>query len=214
MRALVQRVREASVKVDGRVAGSIGPGCSCSQASAADDDDTDREWLARKIVALRIFDDEAGMMNRSIVDVGGDDSRRQPVHAVRVDEKGRASVVVRRGAARARAARVRRNSSPRSRAALGKPVATGDFGADDAGRARQRRAGDDLARFARARVAIDPARVCRALAVDAVAPRPEREHQEQAADHGDVLQEHACWSSRPWPVHRPEVVEEDRGDAA
>ena len=72
MRVLVQRVREATVTVDGRTAGAIGSGLLVLAGVAADDGDDDREWLARKVVALRIFDDDAGTMNRSIVDAGGD----------------------------------------------------------------------------------------------------------------------------------------------
>ncbi len=72
MRALIQRVREARVTVTDRVTGAIGPGLLVLAAVAADDTDADREWIARKIVALRIFDDAAGVMNRSIVDSGGD----------------------------------------------------------------------------------------------------------------------------------------------
>ena len=71
MRALIQRVREAAVVVDGGVVGAIGPGLLVLAAVAADDTAADREWLARKIVALRIFDDDAGMMNRSVADIGG-----------------------------------------------------------------------------------------------------------------------------------------------
>ena len=71
MRALIQRVREARVTVADRVTGAIGPGLLVLAAVAADDADADREWLARKIVALRIFDDDAGVMNRSVVDGGG-----------------------------------------------------------------------------------------------------------------------------------------------
>jgi D-tyrosyl-tRNA(Tyr) deacylase len=71
MRALIQRVCEAAVRVDGRVVGAIGPGLLVLAAVAADDNDADREWLARKIVALRIFDDDAGVMNRSVADIGG-----------------------------------------------------------------------------------------------------------------------------------------------
>ena len=72
MRALIQRVREARVTVGDRVTGAIGPGLLVLAAVAADDTDADREWIARKLVALRIFDDAAGVMNRSIVDSGGD----------------------------------------------------------------------------------------------------------------------------------------------
>ena len=71
MRALIQRVREASVRVGDRNVGAIGPGLLVLAAMAADDGDEDRDWLARKIVALRIFDDDEGVMNRSIVDTGG-----------------------------------------------------------------------------------------------------------------------------------------------
>ena len=72
MRALVQRVRDASVAVDGRTVGAIGPGLLVLAGVAADDGDEDRDWLVRKILALRIFDDESGTMNRSVVDIDGD----------------------------------------------------------------------------------------------------------------------------------------------
>jgi len=71
MRALIQRVREARVGVGERTVEAIGPGLLVLAAVAADDADTDREWIARKIVALRIFDDDEGVMNRSVVDIGG-----------------------------------------------------------------------------------------------------------------------------------------------
>lgn len=71
MRALVQRVGEARVAVAGRVTGAIGPGLLVLAGMAADDTADDRDWLVRKIVQLRIFGDDAGVMNRSVVDVGG-----------------------------------------------------------------------------------------------------------------------------------------------
>ncbi len=71
MRALLQRVAEASVRVDGRTVGAIGRGLLVLAGVAADDGDEDIEWIARKIVALRIFGDDAGVMNRSVGDVGG-----------------------------------------------------------------------------------------------------------------------------------------------
>lgn len=71
MRALVQRVREARVTVDGRVTGAIGPGLLVLAGMAADDTPDDRAWLVRKIVQMRIFDDDAGVMNRSVQEVGG-----------------------------------------------------------------------------------------------------------------------------------------------
>jgi D-tyrosyl-tRNA(Tyr) deacylase len=72
VRVLVQRVSEASVSVEGRRVAAIGPGLLVLCGVAADDDDGDRDWLARKIVALRIFSDDVGVMNRSVVDIGGE----------------------------------------------------------------------------------------------------------------------------------------------
>jgi D-tyrosyl-tRNA(Tyr) deacylase len=72
MRALIQRVSEASVRVDGRVVGAIGPGLLVLAGVAVDDTAADRDWLTRKIVAMRIFADDAGVMNRSVQETGGD----------------------------------------------------------------------------------------------------------------------------------------------
>ncbi|HEX6945496.1 MAG TPA: D-aminoacyl-tRNA deacylase, partial [Casimicrobiaceae bacterium] len=57
MRALIQRVRQASVTVEGRVTGAIGPGLLVLAGMREDDTAEDREWMARKIVQMRIFDD-------------------------------------------------------------------------------------------------------------------------------------------------------------
>ena len=71
MRALVQRVKEASVTVGGRVTGAIGPGLLVLAGVGENHAPEDREWLARKIVQMRIFDDTAGVMNRSVAETGG-----------------------------------------------------------------------------------------------------------------------------------------------
>ena len=71
MRALVQRVREASVTVDGRVTGAIGVGLLVLAGITDGDGPDDRDWLVRKIVHLRVFDDAAGVMNRSVREAGG-----------------------------------------------------------------------------------------------------------------------------------------------
>jgi D-tyrosyl-tRNA(Tyr) deacylase len=71
LRALVQRVREASVSVDGRIAGAIGPGLLVLAGVGNGDEPEDRDWLARKIVQLRIFDDDTGIMNLSVAETGG-----------------------------------------------------------------------------------------------------------------------------------------------
>lgn len=72
VRAVVQRVGEAAVSVDGKRVAAIGPGLLVLCGVAAADAAVDAEWLARKITSLRIFDDDAGVMNRSLVDTGGD----------------------------------------------------------------------------------------------------------------------------------------------
>ena len=71
MRALVQRVSSASVTVDGATTGEIGPGLLVLVCAMAGDTDEQSAWLARKIANLRIFKDDAGRMNRSLVDTGG-----------------------------------------------------------------------------------------------------------------------------------------------
>src|SRR5207248_6375203 len=72
MRALLQRVREASVVIGGSTVASIGHGLLVLCGVSPADTDADRTWLSRKIVSLRIFDDDAGVMNRSIVEAGGE----------------------------------------------------------------------------------------------------------------------------------------------
>jgi D-tyrosyl-tRNA(Tyr) deacylase len=72
MRVVLQRVAKASVEVDGRIVGAIGPGLLVLAAAAADDTDDDRDWLARKVVQLRVFADDDGTMNRSVRDAGGE----------------------------------------------------------------------------------------------------------------------------------------------
>ena len=71
MRALIQRVSSASVTVDGAVTGEIGPGLLVLVCAMRGDTEKQSEWLAQKIVKLRIFKDEEGRMNRSLADAGG-----------------------------------------------------------------------------------------------------------------------------------------------
>jgi D-tyrosyl-tRNA(Tyr) deacylase len=71
MRLVIQRVREASVTVDGTITGQIGAGLLVLAGCAPTDDEAALTWLARKLVNLRIFSDENGQMNRSVLDIGG-----------------------------------------------------------------------------------------------------------------------------------------------
>ena len=72
MRALIQRVSHASVTVDGRVVGQIGRGFVILLGVTHTDGRAEATWLAAKIAGLRVFDDEAGKMNRALADVGGE----------------------------------------------------------------------------------------------------------------------------------------------
>ncbi|WP_353643459.1 D-aminoacyl-tRNA deacylase [Mesorhizobium sp. WSM2239] len=71
MRALIQRVSSAFVAVDGQTAGEIGPGLLVLVCAMQGDGEKESEWLARKVVNLRIFRDDARRMNRSLLDTGG-----------------------------------------------------------------------------------------------------------------------------------------------
>lgn len=72
MRVVVQRVREASVTIDGALHSSIGPGLFILVGVESGDTDADVTWLASKCAGLRIFDDADGVMNRNVSDSGGE----------------------------------------------------------------------------------------------------------------------------------------------
>lgn len=71
LRAVVQRVAEASVRVDGAVVGAIGRGLAVLVGVGTGDTDADAAHLAEKVINLRVFPDESGQMNRSVLDVRG-----------------------------------------------------------------------------------------------------------------------------------------------
>jgi D-tyrosyl-tRNA(Tyr) deacylase len=127
MRAVIQRVSEAAVTVDGRARGRIGTGLMVLLAAGEGDTDADADFMARKLAELRIFEDEAGKMNRSVEDVGG---------AVLVvsqftlygDTRGGRRPSFTRALASGPAARLVDDVCRRLRA-RGLPVQTGEFGA-------------------------------------------------------------------------------------
>ena len=71
MRLVIQRVSEARVEVDGKITGAIGRGLVVLAAVARSDTEADADYLAEKLVGLRVFPDESGKMNRSVVEIGG-----------------------------------------------------------------------------------------------------------------------------------------------
>jgi D-tyrosyl-tRNA(Tyr) deacylase len=128
MRALVQRVREASVTVEGAECARIGAGLLVLAGITAADTPDDREWLARKILQLRIFDDEAGVMNRSVLEAGGDVLAVSQFTLYASTRKGNRPSYV--AAAPPEIARPAFDGFVRSLSEqLGKPVPTGVFGA-------------------------------------------------------------------------------------
>jgi D-tyrosyl-tRNA(Tyr) deacylase len=128
MRAVLQRVSEASVTVSERITGEIGPGFLILLGVGEGDTATDVAWLVGKILPMRVFEDEDGKMNRSILDTGG------------------GALVVSQFTLHARTKKGTRPSFDRAArpevaiplyerfvaelsAGLGKPIATGEFGA-------------------------------------------------------------------------------------
>ena len=71
MRCVVQRVSEASVAVNGETVGAVGPGLMVLIGVSTEDTDADLKYMTEKVPNLRIFDDENGVMNRSVLDAGG-----------------------------------------------------------------------------------------------------------------------------------------------
>ena len=71
MRAVIQRVTEAKVEVEGKIVGQVGKGLLVYLGVGTADTETDAQFMAEKLANIRIFSDEAGKMNRSVIDVGG-----------------------------------------------------------------------------------------------------------------------------------------------
>lgn len=128
MRAVIQRVSQASVTIAGSVKGEIGPGMAVLLAVEEADTAEDIEWLSGKIVRLRIFDDNAGVMNRSVQEVGGDILLISQFTLFASTKKGNRPSYTR--AARPEiAVPLYERFLARLTQDLGKPVPTGEFGA-------------------------------------------------------------------------------------
>jgi D-tyrosyl-tRNA(Tyr) deacylase len=129
MRAVLQRVSHASVTIDGTVKSKIGEGLLVLLGCENADNMEDISWLTHKIANLRIFDDEAGVMNKSILDVGGDILVVSQFTLWASYKKGNRPSYLRAGSHEVTVplyeAFVREMEKE-----IGKPVMTGEFGAD------------------------------------------------------------------------------------
>ena len=129
MRILIQRVRRASVGIGGSVRSSIGGGLLVLVGIGPDDGEDDVRYLCEKLVMLRIFDDEAGVMNRSVVDAGGDALVVRQFTLYASTCKGNRPSYVRAAGPEAAVPLYERFVAVTGKL-LGRPVQTGVFGAD------------------------------------------------------------------------------------
>lgn len=129
MRALIQRVSQASVTIAGLEKSRIGPGLLVLLGIEEMDDATDSDWLARKIASMRIFSDAEGQMNRSVQDIGGELLVVSQFTLFAGTKKGNRPSFIR--AARPETAiPLYEQFVENLRQVSGCPVATGEFGAD------------------------------------------------------------------------------------
>lgn len=129
MRAVLQRVSHASVTIDGTVRSSIGEGLLVLLGCENADTMEDISWLTHKIANLRIFDDEAGVMNKSILDIGGDILVVSQFTLWASYKKGNRPSYLRAGSHEVTVPLYEAFVKDMERE-LGKPVMTGEFGAN------------------------------------------------------------------------------------
>ena len=129
MRVVIQRVSEASVTIGGVVRGKIGAGLLVLVAFEESDNDEDFEWLSGKIVRLRVFDDEAGVMNQSVQEVDGEILLVSQFTLYGSTKKGNRPSYI-RSARPEIAVPLYERLIARLSSDLGKPIQTGEFGAD------------------------------------------------------------------------------------
>lgn len=129
MRVLIQRVNRASVLIDGEIERSIEQGLVVLVGIEDEDSDEDVEFLCKKITNLRIFDDENGVMNKSVLDIDGDIMLVSQFTLHASTKKGNRPSYI-KAAKPDFAIPIYNNFISRITKALGKPIRTGDFGAD------------------------------------------------------------------------------------
>lgn len=129
MRIVIQRVKHASVTIDGREKSAIGMGFLILLGIEEADTQEDADWLCKKVAGLRVFDDADGIMNRSIIDVDGEALVVSQFTLMASYKKGNRPSYI-RAAGHAHAIPLYEYFCQALEAALGKSIGTGEFGAD------------------------------------------------------------------------------------
>ena len=129
MRTVIQRVSKASVTIEGTVKSAIGKGFLVLIGICEEDSLEDVEWLVKKIANLRVFDDEEGVMNHSIMDIGGEILVVSQFTLFASYKKGNRPSWFRAGS-HEHSIPLYESFCSKLSEAIGKPVGTGEFGAD------------------------------------------------------------------------------------
>lgn len=129
MRIVIQRVSGASVSIKGTMKSAIQQGFLILLGIGEDDSEDDIEWLVKKVVNLRVFDDEQGVMNKSILDINGEILVVSQFTLMASYKKGNRPSYI-RAAGHEISIPLYQQFCERLRTQLGKEVATGEFGAD------------------------------------------------------------------------------------
>ena len=129
MRIVIQRVKEASVTINGNKKSEIEQGLLVLLGVCEEDTKEDAEWLARKVAALRVFDDSEGVMNRSVLDISGEIMVVSQFTLFASYKKGNRPSWL-RAARHEISIPLYEYFCSQVSSLIGKPVATGEFGAD------------------------------------------------------------------------------------
>lgn len=129
MRVVIQRVTEASVTINGKIKSAIQHGFMILLGIEESDNQEDIEWLCKKITALRVFDDEQGVMNKSIMDVNGEILLVSQFTLMASTKKGNRPSYI-KAAKPEISIPLYEDFCKTLTASLGKPIGTGEFGAD------------------------------------------------------------------------------------
>ena len=129
MRIVIQRVSKASVTINQQVKSSIGPGYLILLGIGKEDTEEDANWLVNKVISLRIFDDEMGIMNRNILDMNGEILVVSQFTLMASYKKGNRPSWIHAAPHEVSIPLYNHFCETMSKM-LGKPIATGEFGAD------------------------------------------------------------------------------------